>query len=479
MEQVKENKLMTKPIGKLLFSLAVPAIVAQIINMLYNVVDRIYIAQLHNDAALSGLTVCFPILMIVSAFAALIGMGGAPLASIKMGQKNTEEAEKILGNSFISLIGISVILTLVLSFTFSPILTLFGATEQSQGYAESYIFIYILGTLFVQLSLGLNTFITAQGAARVSMITVLIGAVLNIVLDPIFIFGFNMGVQGAALATIIAQFVSALWVIIYLFGKKTLIKIRPKFFKISPKLLLGIVALGVSPFIMQITESLVQLTFNAGLKRYALSVDEATLSVAAMGVIFTVLQMLSMPIMGLAQGAQPIISYNYGARNIERVKRTFKLLFIWAVGISVTVCLAVELFPQIFAMPLSPSKEVMEYAARNMRIFMAGTFMLGVQFSCQNTLVALGQAKVSLFLAIFRKIILLVPLAIILPFITIPHSLGLFLSEPIADIIAATVTGICFIAITTKLYKRVEKKIEEEKAAESQVDTVGEVDMNE
>lgn len=452
----KEEMLGKAPIGKLLLRLAVPAIVAQIINMLYNVVDRIYIARLGNDAALSGLTVCFPILMIISAFAALLGQGGAPLASIKLGQNKSEDAEKIMGNAFVSLLIVSVVLTVGLEFAKRPILNLFGATESSLSYADSYLFIYLLGTIFVQMSLGMNFFITAQGFSKISMLTIIIGAVINIILDPIFIFGFKMGVAGAAIATIIAQGVSAVWVLAFLFGKKSMLKLKFKNFKLDFKIILPILALGVSPFIMQMTESLVQLTFNAGFKMYAGSIAQATANIASMGVMFTVLQMLTLPVMGLGQGAQPIISYNYGAKNISRVKRTFKLLFIWSIIFSTSLFMAVMIFPKIFAFPISPSPEILDSAARGLRIFMAGSAFLGMQFSCQSTLIALGQAKVSLFLALFRKIILLVPLAIIIPMLMANKTVGLLLAEPIADVIAAITTMTMYLIISRKLFKKLD-----------------------
>ncbi|WP_040210423.1 MATE family efflux transporter [Clostridium polynesiense] len=439
----KENKLGVEPVGKLLFSLAIPAITAQVINALYNIVDRMYIGRIPNvgSLAIAALGIAFPIIMIISAFAALIGMGGAPRAAIKMGEGKNDEAEKILGNSFVTLLMISITLMIVFFFTKETLLTWFGATENTLPYADEYFTIYLMGTIFVQISLGLNAFISSQGFAKIGMMTVVIGAVTNIILDPILIFGFNMGVRGAAIATIFSQFISALWVLKFLVSKKSIIKIRKKYFKLDKKVILPVLALGLSPFIMQSTESLVQLTLNSGMKRYGGA--RADQLVGSLSIMVSTMQFLLMPMMGLAQGAQPIISYNYGAGKVDRVKKTFKLLIMSSMAFSTLMWLVSMFVPQAFVMIFSNDRELIELSVKGMRIFMAGVLLMGAQFACQNTLVALGQAKISMFLALLRKIILLIPLAIIFPIFW--GTTGILIAEPVADIIAATVTTIVFI----------------------------------
>lgn len=442
----KENKLATQPVGKLLFSLAMPAIAAQVINALYNIVDRMYIGRMPEGGslALAALGVAFPLIMIISAFAALVGMGGSPRAAIKMGEGNHKDAEKILSNSFVVLVGISVLLTVFFFFAKRPLLTAFGATENTLPYADSYFSIYLIGTLAVQISLGLNMFISAQGFAKTSMLTVLIGAISNIVLDPILIFGFHMGVRGAALATIFSQFISAIWVLSFLFSKKSTLKIRPKFFKLEKHIILPVLALGVSPFIMQSTESLVQVTLNSGLKAYGGA--QADQLVGAMSIIMSTMQFVLMPMMGLTQGAQPIISYNYGAGRLDRVRKTFSLLLVSALTFSTTLWAVCMFAPQLFVRIFSPDPALLEIGVYGMRIFMAGTLLMGAQLACQQTLIALGQAKISMFLALLRKIILLIPLALVLP--RFFGWQGILYAEPVADIIAVltTVTVFFFFA---------------------------------
>ena len=445
-----QNKLATQPVGKLLFSLALPAIAAQIINALYNIVDRMYIGRIEGTGslALAALGVAFPLILIISAFASLIGMGGAPRAAIKMGEGNHEEAEKILGNSFITLIGISVVLTIFFFFAKAPLLTAFGATENTLPLADSYFSIYLIGTIAVQISLGLNMFISAQGFAKTSMYTVLIGAIVNIVLDPILIFGFNMGVRGAALATIISQFISAIWVITFLYSKKTGLKIYKKHFKLERRIILPVLALGISPFIMQSTESLVQVVFNSGLKQYGGAQTDQL--VGAMSIILSTMQFVMMPLVGLTQGAQPIISYNYGAGNLDRVKKTFSLLLVSSLTFSVVVWSVCMIAPQIFVSLFSSDAALLEIGVYGMRIFMGGVLLMGAQLACQQTFIALGQAKISMFLALLRKIILLVPLALILP--RIFGWKGILYAEPIADILAMLTTVTVFFFFSRRLF---------------------------
>ena len=436
-----------EPIGKLLFKLALPTITAQLVNMLYNMVDRIYIGHIEGigTAALTGVGVCMPLIMIISAFASLAAMGGAPLASIALGKGDREKAEGILGSCSALLLCISAVLTVVMALFHRPLLIAFGATEDVIGYAARYMSVYSLGTVFVQLSLGLNAYITAQGFSRVSMLTVLIGAVLNTVLDPIFIFGFGMDVKGAALATVISQAVSALFVLRFLTGSKTTLRLQLPKLRLNWKLLGPCVALGLSPFIMQSTESLIAVCFNTSLRAYG-----GTIAVSTMTLCTSIMQLAMLPLQGLSQGAQPIISYNYGAGNADRVKQGFRLLLICCVTFSVTLGLAVIAVPQLFLGIFTPDDALIAYAIPLVRTYMAGTVIFGVQIACQQTFVALGNAKCSLFLACLRKLILLIPLVYILPNFFGDKVFAVFLAEPVADITAVTCTAILFCIVFRK-----------------------------
>lgn len=447
---MEDNKLESQPIGKLFLKLAAPAILAQIINALYNIVDRMYIGHIKDIGAyaLTGVGICFPILMIISAFAALVGNGGAPIAAIKMGEKDNKSAEKIMGNCFSLLIVISIILTVVFSLFKKDILLMFGGNEETISYAVDYIGIYLLGTVFVQISLGLNAFINTQGFAKTGMLTVLIGAVSNIILDPIFIYVFNMGVKGAALATIISQGISAFWVLKFLFGKKTILRFRKKNFIIDRKIILPVLALGISPFIMQSTESLVSIVLNVSLEKYG-----GTMAVGAMTVMSSIMQMVFMPLQGMGQGAQPIISYNYGAKRMDRVKKTFKLFLMSSMTFTIITWLFVMIFPGVFVNIFSNTAELYDLTVWGLRIYMAMVFLIGAQMACQQTFVALGQAKVSLFLALLRKVILLIPFVLILPNFFSNKVFGVFLAEPVADFIAVATTVIMFIIKSKKLFK--------------------------
>lgn len=446
----RQTDLGKDKIGGLIIRLAVPSIAAQLVNALYNIVDRIYIGHIDviGSTALTGVGVTFPLILIISAFSALIGMGGAPRAAIKMGAGDNEGAEKILGNCTSVLIGSSVVLTTVFMIFRDPLLMAFGASENTIGYASDYMEIYLIGTISVQLALGLNSFISTQGFATISMANVLIGAVTNIVLDPVFIYGFNMGVKGAAIATILSQTLSAIWVVIFLTGKKTKIKIKLSNFKPERKVVFPALALGLSPFIMQSTESLVVVTLNSSLQGYG-----GDLAVGAMTIISSIMQLVYLPMQGLAQGAQPIISYNYGAGNKERVKKAFKMFIAISLSYSVVMWLFVMLLPQLLVRIFTSDAQLMETASWALRIYMAGIFALGAQTACQQTFVSLGQANVSIILALLRKIILLIPLVYILPLFLADKVLGVFLAEPFADVIAATVTTIVFAVKFPKILK--------------------------
>lgn len=448
MSNSQDEKLGKESIPKLMFTLAIPSILAQLINVLYNIVDRIYIGNMSGigDLALTGVGVTFPIIILISAFSALAGMGGAPLASIKLGSGDKDGAEKILGNATTLLIIFSIILTILFSIFKEPLLYMFGASENIIGYGLDYITIYLYGTVFVQFALGLNMFISAQGFAKTAMLSVLIGAITNIILDPIFIFGLNLGVKGAALATIISQCLSAIWVVYFLLSKKSksTIKIKKENLKINKAIVGSILALGVAPFVMQATESLIGIVLNSGLQKYG-----GDLYVGSMTIMMSIMQLLVVPISGLTQGVQPIISYNYGAKQYDRVKKTFKLLILVSFTATTLGTLAIILFPNIFVGMFTQQKELAELTANMIKIFMCGMWAFGIQMACQATFMGLGQAKISLFLALLRKVILLIPLAIILP--KFAGAVGIYWAEPVADIVASSTTLIIFLLSYKKI----------------------------
>ncbi len=440
---MKDNKEMlgTAPIGKLLFKLAIPTVVAQLINMLYNIVDRIYIGHMPGDGslALTGVGVCMPLIMIVSAFAALIASGGAPKASICMGKGRRESAEKILGGCFTLQLIISAILTVVLLIWNEDLLLLFGASENTISYATDYMSIYAVGTVFVQLTLGMGAFITAQGFAKTGMITVLIGAVSNIILDPIFIFGFKMGVKGAALATVISQAISCVWVLTFLCGKKTYLKLRKKNMWIDGKLVFPCVALGFATFIMQGSESVISVCFNASLLKYG-----GDIAVGAMTILTSVMQFAMLPMQGIGQGAQPISSYNFGAGNADRVKKIFKLLLAVCVIYACVMWGAIMLFPTVFAGIFTPDPELIAFTAKALRIYCGALCLFGIQIACQMTFVSTGNAPCSIIVAVVRKFVLLLPLIYIVPNMVTDKTMGVYLAEPIADVIAVAFTALLF-----------------------------------
>ncbi len=437
------NKFLgSAPVGPLLFKLAIPTILAQIINMLYNIIDRIYIGHMPKigDLALTGVGVCLPVILIISAFAALVSSGGAPRASIFMGKGDMEGAEKTLGGCFTLQIAVSAILTVILLIWNRDLLMLFGASKNTIGYATDYMNIYAIGTLFVQLTLGLNGFITAQGFSKIGMYTVLIGAICNILLDPLFIFAFDMGVQGAALATIISQGISCFWVLAFLTGKKTLLKIKKNNLRIDLKIILPCIALGLAPFVMQSSESVISVCFNASLLKYG-----GDIAVGAMTILTSVMQFAMMPLQGLAQGAQPIISYNYGAGNEKRVKKTFFMLLGISVCYSFILWGAVMLSPRTFASLFSSDGALVSFAASALRVYCAVLCVFGVQIACQMTFVSLGKAGCSVIVAVMRKFVLLLPLIYIMPeILTNDKTSAVYTAEPIADFLAVSFTAILF-----------------------------------
>ena len=432
----------TEPIGKLLLRLALPTLAAQIINMLYNIVDRIYIGHIPHvgAAALTGVGVCMPLIMIVSAFAALVGYGGSPRASIYLGKKDAESAEKILGNCFTMQILVSLILTAVLLIWNRDLLLAFGASENTIPYANSYMNLYALGTMFVELTLGMNAFITTQGFAKTGMYSVLIGAVANIILDPVFIFLLGMGVRGAALATILSQALSCIWVVSFLCGKKTFIRIRKENLKLIPKVILPCLALGSATFIMQASESVISVCFNSSLQKYG-----GDMAVGAMTILTSVMQFAMLPLQGFGQGAQPIMSYNYGAKNVKRVKAAFLLLLKISMIYAVILWGCVMFFPQIFAGIFTTDTALVAFTAKALRVYLAVMFLFGIQISCQMAFNSLGRAVESIIVAVVRKFVLLIPLIYIIPQIfRADQTTAVYMAEPVADLIAVTFTAILF-----------------------------------
>lgn len=445
--------LRTEPLGKLLLKLALPTVAAQLINMLYNIVDRIYIGHIPDigATALTGVGVCMPLIMIVSAFAALVGYGGAPRASIFMGKKDEQSAEKTLGNCFTLQILISVVLTIVLLIWNRDFLMAFGASENTVEYGVSYMNIYALGTIFVEITLGMNAFITAQGFARTGMLSVLIGAVANIILDPIFIFGFNMDVRGAALATIISQALSCIWVVSFLCGRKTFLRIRKENLRPVPKIIMPCLALGAATFVMQASESVISVCFNSSLQKYG-----GDIAVGAMTILTSVMQFAMLPLQGLGQGAQPIISYCYGAGDAGRVRRAFGLLLKVSLTYSVLLWALVMIIPGGFAAMFTSDAALTDYTKTALRIYMASMFLFGIQMACQMTFNALGRAVESIVVAVMRKFVLLIPLIYVMPrLISSDQARAVYMAEPVADLAAVTFTAVLFAVQFRKTLRRI------------------------
>ncbi len=433
------TSLGTEKISRLMFRLAAPAIFAQVVNALYNIVDRIYIGNMADvgHLALTGVGLTAPIITLISACAALIGLGSGPFLGMALGEKDEKKAGKIIGFSFLAIIVFSVVLTGVIFVIKEPFLRLFGSSEEIFNYANEYITVYIIGTIFVSITLGLNPSINAQGFSKVAMSTTIIGAVCNIILDPIFIFVFDLGVQGAAIATVISQFISAVWIFRFLTSKKATITIKRKYVRFDSELCARIFSLGVSPFIMQATNSLMIIAIN-----YQLSVYGNDYYIGAMSIITSITSFVFLPTQGLGTGAQAIISYNYGAQNYERVRNTFKILLKSCLIFTTFVWALVELFPEMFVVIFNNDPTLVEISSYGLRIQMATVFAMGAQTACQQAFVALGQAKVSAFIALLRKVFLLIPLTFVLPlFMGVD---GVFYAEPVADILSATTCSIIF-----------------------------------
>ena len=437
----QDNILDFMPVPKAFLKLAVPAVAAQLINILYNLVDKMFIGHIPEvgKQALAGVGVTTPVILAISAFAALVSMGGAPKASIFLGKGDTVQAEKVVGSCTWMLLLLSVLLTVLMLAFGRPVLLLFGASEDTISFAVSYMNIYCLGTVFTQLTLGLNAFITAQGKTLISMKNVAIGAVTNIILDAVFINGFQIGVRGAALATVISQGVSATFVIRYLQSEKSTLKLERRQIRLDKEILLPCIFLGTSPALMQLTENLVAISFNTSLQKYG-----GDIAVASMSILNSVMQFVMLLLPGLVQGAQPLLSYNLGAGNIKRVKKTFRLLLVSCVTGSFMIWLLCMICPQIVAGIFTNDTELIQYTEWSMRIYLSVMLIYGIQVACQYSFVALDQARTAIFLTIWRKIILLIPLIFILPLVWSGSVTGVFLAEPIADTLAVCTTAPMF-----------------------------------
>ncbi len=449
-KEIPKNDLGSGSVKKWMVQMAVPAVVGQVINLLYNVVDRIYIGHIPEigGLALTGVGLFAPILMLLTAFAMLAGSGGAPRAAMAMGRGEKEDAEKILGNCFSLLLGLAILLTIVFYASAPALLRFFGASDATLPYAVRYSRIYILGSVFVLVVMGMNPFLTTQGFAKMSMLTTVIGAVINIILDPIFIFAFHMDVSGAAIATVLSQMVSAAWILKFLTGKKTILKLRRANLRLEKKVLMPCLGLGVSSFVMVSTESILSVSFTSSLARYG-----GDTAVGAMTVLTSVNQLIMMPVSGVCQGGQPLISFNYGARKLDRVKEAFYCQLAACAGYTTIFWLAVQFFPGLFPSLFTNDTALVEYTRWAIRIFLACGFSVGFQCACQQAFVALGQAKTSLFLACLRKLILLIPLIFILPLFFQNKAFAVFLAEPVSDLTAAMVTVATFFTFFRKLLK--------------------------
>lgn len=447
-----EQKILlgTEPVGRLLFKLSVPTVIAQVINMMYNLVDRVFIGHIPGEGslALTGVGVCMPLILLVSALAALVSSGGAPRASIYMGRNENEYAEKILGGCFTLQILVSAVFTFVLLLWNEEMLLAFGASERTVEYATAYMNIYAAGTVFVQLTLGMSAFISCQGFTKVSMCSVVIGAVLNIALDPLFIFIMGMGVKGAALATVISQFASCIWVMAFITGKRTVLRLRCSNMRLSPKVILPCIALGTAVFIMQASEGVISICFNSSLLNYG-----GDTAVGTMTIMTSVMMFAMLPLQGIGQGAQPVISYNYGAGNRGRVKKAFRLLITVSIIYAVLLHLAIMLVPKAFVAVFTTDRELIEFASPMMRIYFAGLALMGVQTACQLTLTALGKAVSSIIVAVVRKFVLLIPLIYILPHVMADRTMAVYMSEPAADVIAVSFTAVLFAVKFRKILK--------------------------
>ncbi len=443
-----DNGLGTEALGCLLLRLAVPSILAQMVNLLYNLVDRVFVGRIPDTGslALAGIGVAFPVIMFISAFAGLAGMGGAPRASMAMGRGDNEEAERILGSALVFLILTGGLLSLLFLAVRRPLLHALGASPNTIEFADEYLTVYLFGTVAVQLTLGLNQYISCQGFAREAMTTVCIGAVLNIILDPVFIYWLDMGCKGAALATICSQSVSAVWIFCFFFGRRSMLRLRRAFLRLDRRVLLPVLALGMGPFILQSTECLVPLTLNAGMQQYG---NDAYVS--AMTILFVLAEVLFLPVDGLCQGAVPIMSYNYGAGHTQRVSGAFRLMVWWAFATAFAGTAVILLFPSPFIGLFTDDAEIARIGVHGARLYMAGMLFSGIQLAIQRTFLALGQAKLAMSIALLRKLVLLIPLALLLPRLGFGTD-GLFVSESVADMLSVTASIALFARYRRRLF---------------------------
>ena len=460
MENKKENILETMPVLPLFIKMAIPAVLSQLISILYNLVDKMFIGHMPSGGAesLAGLGVTTPVILFLSAFAALVSMGGAPKAAIALGKNDNETAERIMGSCMAMLTVLSLVLTVGMLLWGKNFLLLFGASENTIGYAVDYMRIYCLGTIFIQLALGLNAFITTQGYTKISMINVAIGAVINVILDPILIYGFHMGIKGAAIATVIAQGISSMVIIRFLISEKSMIRLRRSYIRFDWGLLLPCLLLGTSPALMQITENMVAISFNTVLQKYG-----GDIAVESMSILNSVMQFVMLLLPGLVQGAQPILSYNLGAHKYDRVKRTFRYLLAACVAGSCIIWFICMVFPQAVIRIFTNDSALQKYSVTPLRTYLCLLCIYGIQVACQYSFVALDRAKTAIFLTIWRKIIILIPLIFLLPHVVKNPTLGVFLAEPAADLIAVCTTGTLFY----RYYRKMETEVSRESCKKS------------
>lgn len=444
-----EERLGTDPMLRLIFRMALPAVAAQFVNLLYAIVDRVYIGHIPGIGtdALAGVGVTMSIVILISSFSAIVGAGGAPLAAIALGQGNWERAGKILGNGFVLLLLFTVVTSSLAYLFMEPVLLLTGASEHTLGYAEDYLSVYLLGTLFVELSVGLNAFINTQGRPGIAMTSVLIGAAMNIVLDPVFIFGLDMGVKGAALATILSQACSAGWVLRFLFSRQASLPLERRYMKLDKGIVLSMLALGVSPFIMASTESLVGFVLNGSLKHFG------DIHVSALAILQSAMQFASVPLVGFAQGFVPVASYNYGHGYKDRVRSCFRISLITMFSFNFVLMLLMICFPSVVASAFTDDEVLIGTVRCVMPVFLAGMTIFGLQRACQNMFVALGQARISIFIALLRKVILLIPLALLLPRFWGVN--GIYAAEAISDATAAVCCTLLFAWKFPKILSRI------------------------
>lgn len=452
MEQTKSNDFSQGSVAKNILSIALPMTLAQLINVLYSVIDRMYIGRIPEAAtlALTGIGLTLPIVSMIMAFSFLFSTGGAPLCSIARGEGNDAKAEQIMGTSMTMLVLIGAVLTVVLFIFKKPLLYLLGASDMTFPYANEYLSIYLIGTVFVMISLGMNSFINAQGFARMGMLTILIGAILNIILDPVFIFVLNMGVQGAALATIISQGVSAIWVVRFLSGKKAILRLKRSMLKPDLKLTGKICGLGLSGFIMSVTNSAVQMVCNTSLSAWG-----GDIYVAIMTVLNSVREIISMPVTGLTNGSQPVLGYNYGAKKYARVREGIRFISVIGIVYTLIVWGLVFAIPGTFIRLFNDDPQLLSAGIPALRLYFFGFFMMALQFCGQSVFVGLGKSKFAVFFSLLRKAVIVIPLTLILPYVGGLGINGIFLAEPISNFIGGVA---CFGTMLVTVYRQLKKE---------------------